>query len=120
MGNLWAGLGKKLVELVLPSLATMVAGLAVASLQKVLKKQGLELTQAQEQRLRVLAEDAILQVEEMARRQQGQMTSEQKAEEATRIVAARAPEVSRNAIKAAIDSVLPIVRQTLGQSLRQN
>ena len=107
--------GDMLLQIVLPSLATIVGGMIVGLLNKQLKKAGIELTQAQQDRVKELIQDAIRATEEAARRES--MTSEEKRAKA--IVAATLaitsapsiPDMPREEIEAALDSQLPIVRK---------
>ena len=55
-----------LTDVMLPALATVLAGYAVAFLKKALERWQIKLTMEQEERLRQLAKDAVLRVEEMA------------------------------------------------------
>ncbi len=120
----WSGIGgavgKGLLELVLPGLATVIAGQVVALLRRLAKKQGIAITDAQEARMRKLVADVIRRVEEAARRNPA-MTADQKRTAATdgilRELSGALPEGSetptRETVGKMIDSVLPQVRAEL-------
>lgn len=115
MEGILGAVGDLLRELVLPSLATLIGGLVVGLLAKYLKKAGLELTQAQQDRIRALITEAIRATEEASRREA--MTSEEKR---TRTIdAARTaitldpalPDLSREDVAEVMDAQLPLVRK---------
>jgi hypothetical protein len=117
--SLGGSIGKGLLELVLPGLATVIAGQLVALLRRLAKKQGIAITEAQEERIRKLVADVLRRVEEAARRQP--MTPEQKRTAATdgilRELAgtthAGLDPPNRETVGKMIDSVLPKVRAEL-------
>jgi hypothetical protein len=118
-GGIGGAIGKGLLELVLPGLATVIAGQVVALLRRLATKQGIAITAAQEERLRKVVADVIRRVEEAARRQH--MTPDQKRTAATdgilRELAGVMPQGSeaptRETVGKMIDSVLPTVRAEL-------
>jgi hypothetical protein len=109
-------IGQGLLGVVLPGLATYLAGQAVAILNRTLKKQGLELSAAQEARVRQAVVDVINRIEEASRRQK--MTPDQKRIAATDGILREIGDVlpegaavpSRDDVGKMIDSVLPTVR----------
>lgn len=118
-GSIGGAIGKGLLELVLPGLATVIAGQVVALLRRLAKKQGIAITEAQEERMRKLVADVIRRVEEAARRQP--MTAEQKRvaatdgilRELTRELPVGSEAPTRETVGKMIDSVLPKVRAEL-------
>lgn len=94
-----------MVEWLLPTLLTAVTGLVMAALTRFFKKQGIELTAAQEARLRALVRDAVSAIEERATREP--MTSTEKHEAALSLVLEVAPQFSEEAIDNAIDAARP-------------
>lgn len=112
-----APFGDLLLQIVLPSLATIVGGLIVGLLNKQLKKAGIELNQAQQDRIKELIQDAIRATEEAARR--GSMSSAEKRtmtlEGATEAIAqdATVPTLAVPIIGTIVDSQLPLVRAQL-------
>jgi len=116
--SIGGSIGKGLLELVLPGLATVIAGQVVALLRRLAKKQGLAITEAQEERIRKLVADVLRRVEEAARRQH--MTPEAKRTAATdgilRELAHETPGLeppTRETVGKMIDSMLPKVRAEL-------
>lgn len=106
MGDLLGAIGGQMVDWLLPTLLTAVTGLVMAALTRFFKKQGIELTAAQEARLRALVRDAVNAIEERAARD-GTMTSEEKHEAAISLVRESAPQFSEEAIDNAIDAARP-------------
>jgi hypothetical protein len=107
-------LTEALVRDVLPILGTAIATLLVGVLTRFLKQQKIEITAAQEERLRELVRDAVKAVEEQSRRQP--MTSPQKAVAAAQIVLDQAPhEIPPDKLRVAIDAALPDMREQLDQ-----
>lgn len=102
-------IGTQLVHLVLPTLATAIASLAVGILQKKLKVVGIELDDKQATRLRTLAHDAILRTEEASRRDPT-MSPTEKADYAERTILEQAPDVQPADARHWIDVMLPMVR----------
>lgn len=114
--DFFTAIASKLVEIVLPTLATAIAGLIVALLSKYLKKVKIELTVEQETRLRQVVEDAIRATEEAARRQAAKgirMTSHEKEQLTARAVLQKMPDVPAGQLKLAVDAMLPEVRNWL-------
>jgi len=101
-----------ILPLVLPSLATVLGGFLVAILNKFLKKQGIELTNAQDERLRQLVRDGIKAAEEMARRNPDLSSTEKKAIAANQAVA-REPGTSIDTANRIVDQELPGLRKEL-------
>ena len=115
----WAGIGggigKGLLEVVLPSLGTVIAGQVVRLLQKQSKKVGLEIGEQEADKLRQIIIDAVTRAEETGRR--GQLSGEQKRTAATdaiinelRATYPDAEEFTRDRVGKMIDTVLPAVR----------
>lgn len=119
-GSIGGSIGKGLLELVLPGLATIIAGQVVGLLRRLAKKQGLAITEAQEERIRKLVADVIRRVEEAARRNPT-MTADQKRTAATdgilREIALEVPPgndpPTRDTVGKMIDAMLPKVRAEL-------
>lgn len=103
--------GDMLLQVVLPSLATIVGGMIVGLLNKQLKKANLELTEAQQERIKELIRDAIRATEEAARRQA--MTSAEKRSKTVEAIARTVPELPTAEISTALDAQLPIVRKDI-------
>jgi len=68
MGDFIGGIGHALWDAVLPSMATVIAGMLMLVVKRFLAKQGLDLTEKQEQRLKEIVVDKIHATEEAARR----------------------------------------------------
>ena len=117
MGDMLVTVARQFGEVLLPPLATAIAGLLVAYLAKALKKAGLELTNAQDERLRQLVRDGILAAEEAARRNPN-LTSVEKKAIAVNQAVARAPSVKVETASRVVDQVLPEVRAQLRDSPR--
>lgn len=114
MGSFLASVGAQLLQTVLPSLATVLAGFLVALAAKYLKKLGIEVTDAQDARLRQLVRDGIMAAEEAAHRDP--LTSLEKNAIAVNQVIAREPELRIDTVKRVVDQVLPGVRVELGKA----
>jgi hypothetical protein len=112
MGDLFVGLALKFGAVLLPPLATVMAGFAVALLNKKLKQMGIELTDAQDERLRQLVRDGILAAEEAAHRNPNLSSTEKHAIAVNQTVA-RDPDVSLQTASRVVDQVLPVVRAEL-------
>ena len=110
--GLLAGVGASLIQLVLPSVATVVGGFLVAILNKYLKKQGIELTNAQDERLRQLVRDGIKAAEEMARRNPDLSSTEKHAIAVNQAVA-REPSTTVAAASRVVDQEMPEMRKDL-------
>ncbi len=111
MSGFFAAIGTELLHLVLPALATAIAGLAIALLKKQLAKVNLDLTDAQASTLEALVRKAILAAQEAARRNPSMTGSDKAAAAAAAIQAAR-PDLSPAQVQAAIDAALPPLRAT--------
>jgi hypothetical protein len=68
MGDFIGGIGHALWDAVLPSMATVIAGMLMLVVKRFLAKQGLDLTEKQEQRLKEIVVDKIHATEEVAHR----------------------------------------------------
>lgn len=68
MTDLLIETGRTLIETVLPALATVIGGYLVLVLRRKAQTLGVDLTAAQEARLRALAAEAVHAVEEQAHR----------------------------------------------------
>lgn len=79
MGDFFGAIGHGILNVVLPSLATVIAGLLVMVLKRVAKKYGLEVTEKQEERLKQIVVDKIHATEEAARRAPSISGEEKKA-----------------------------------------
>lgn len=97
------------LSVVLPSLATAISGLVLRLLSQQLKKVKLELTAEQQAQIAKLVEDAVLAVEELARRNPG-IGGEQKAELAAGIVQEKYPDLPRAVVDRLIDAALQRTR----------
>lgn len=115
MGSILSSIGGGLVHLVLPSLATILASLAVSFVAKKASQAGVDLTQAQTDLLKTEVTHAVQAVEERATRAKAAgnpMTPDAKRKEALAIVAA-SPNIVQGNIQQMIDTVLPEVRAKL-------
>jgi len=99
------------VHLVLPTLATAIAGYVVALLAKQLQRAGIQLTDAQDERLRAIVRDAIRYAEEQARR--NPLTGSEKRAIAVNQSVARVPSISVDTAERVVDQQLPVVRAEL-------
>lgn len=116
--------GMKLLEIALPSLATVIAGLLVAFLTKKLQSIGITVSQQQQDRLKELAEHTVLAVEEQSRRKV--MSSQQKDSAAVQTIKSKLPGADIADVRNAVDAALPTLRAkltpispgTLGRSIR--
>jgi hypothetical protein len=116
LGSLALVTGEYLLKAVLPGLAAAGGTLAVGILNKQLRRAGIELTDKQQQQVRTLVENAIVQTEELARRRAlagDPMTSEEKRQETTVRVMVERPDLREPDIFNAIDALLPKVRQII-------
>lgn len=107
--NVFGFIGEQLLQVVLPGIGTVAAGLAVALLKKQLAKVGLDVSEKQETRIRQVVHDAIVRTEEAARRDPT-MTSADKAEYTERTVREKMPELPPAVTRDMIDALLPIIR----------
>lgn len=120
MGDILGAIGNALLEFVLPTLATAIATLVVGILTRFLKKQKIDITDAQQKRLKEIVEDAIKAVEEAAHRET--MTSAQKESMAKQIILERTaaepgvPVPEPEKLSHAIDAAMPEIRKRLEPS----
>lgn len=117
-GSILGTIVSTLVEPILITLIGVIAAQVVRILNTQAKKVGLELTEAQQQRLKAIVADALKRVEELARRQH--LTGDQKRVAATDAILSAASaelgkEFSREQVGRMIDAVLPDVRVALNQ-----
>jgi len=70
MMDVIGSIGNALWNAVLPSLATVIAGMLMLLLKRLAKKYGLEITEKQEERLKEIVVEKIHATEEAARRQE--------------------------------------------------
>jgi hypothetical protein len=108
-------LSEKLLEIILPTFATALAGLATAVLVKLLKKIGLDVDEKERAALKSSVRDAVLAVEEQARQTPVRLPGEAKREIAADIVKRELPKADRADINFQIHAVLPEIREQLGQ-----
>lgn len=104
------------LKALLPTLGTMVTAAVMAVLKRYFAKLGLELSAANEARVRDLVAQALLQVEEMARRRAGQgssMSGQEKADMAIDLLRRKLPELGADDISELIDAELPKVRAAI-------
>lgn len=111
MLSLFTGL---ILKFVLPTLGTALSGLVLRLLAQQLKRVNISLSADQEERVKQLVKDAVMQVEEIARRTP--MSSPQKQQMAEEIVAAKLPKLLPAEMRSTIDAVLPEVRRQLTPS----
>jgi hypothetical protein len=114
MTDFIGGIGRALWEAVLPSMATVIAGMLLLVVKRFLAKQGLDLTEKQEQRLKAIVVDKIHATEEAARRVQ--LTSVEKHAKTVNDVVVAAtddpalPNPSVEKVAAVVDAELGKVR----------
>ncbi len=120
MVDVFGSIGHAIVTAVLPSLATVIAGMVTLLLKRLLAKQGIELTEKQEDRLKQIVVDRVHATEESARRApEGTSSGEKKQQtmDAT-IAAANAdpsiPNPSPAKVSELIDSTLSQMRANPG------
>lgn len=117
--EVFSWIGRELLQGAMPILATAIAGMVVALLRKQLAKVGIIVTKEQEDRMRELAKDAVLAIEERnarAVKDGGKpMTSEQKAGAAFDLVVDKMPKAPAADVGRAIDAALPKMRSFLGK-----
>lgn len=113
MGHILDLVKDGLVQLVLPSLATVIAGYGIAFLKRMLERYGLKITTEQEERLRQLAKDAVLRAEELASKRIKAggtgMTPNEKLTFAVNEIQARMPDLNLPDAAAAVEAALPKV-----------
>ena len=107
------------VLIIIQPLLVAIAGLLVAVLVRKLRKLGLDITDAEQQQLKVTAIEAVKTLEEQARRAQRDplqpnMTQDEKHVAAAALVSQQMPALSLARVSQAIDAALPQVRAVLG------
>lgn len=120
-GGIVGAFGKGLGEVVLPVAGTVIAGQVVRLLSRQTKKIGLELGEAEQDKLRQIIVDSVTRAEEVGRR--GNLSGEQKRIAATDAALAElgaefpAREAfTRERIGKMIDTVLPALRPLVSDS----
>lgn len=115
MTELLQDLGRQVLVQVLPLLATIVAVLLIRLLYQLARKVGIDIGEAQQDRLRDRVVQILLSVEEAAhrRRHDEPLSSEQKNMMALEAIAREAPHVPMREAQRAIDAALPDVRARL-------
>lgn len=103
----------RVLDVVLPPLITAIAGLLVAVLARQFQKLGLVVTAQQQDQMRVTVRDALLAVEEQARKTP--MTSDTKRQVVIAMVRNKLPDVTNSDLHLQIHAQLPVVRDELGQ-----
>lgn len=124
MSEILMTVGAALWQAVLPSLATVLAGMLMLLLKRVLAKQGIELSDAQDQRLTNIVAEKIRAAEEWAHREEKAGNDPPPGEVklgkvVTDTIATvkhdqTIPDPSPDKVRAIIDSTLPLVRRVLG------
>lgn len=104
MGDFFSVIGEKLIEVVLPMLATTIASLVVGLLAQLMKKNGLELTKEQEEKLKKVVIQAVKATEEAARR--APMSGAEKRHMASELITSQLPEADPLKVHVAIDAAL--------------
>lgn len=115
MDALWRVLRPVLTTLLVSS-ATAIASYLVSLLRKELQKAGVELTAAQEERLRQVALDVVRAVEEWARqlaKANLPVTGEEKENRAVEMLLERFPTITAHSARTAIHAALPRLRADL-------
>jgi len=102
-------ISEKLLELALPPLITALVGLAIAVLTRKLQSLGITVTQQQQDQLKTVATEAVLAMEEKARR--APMNSQTKDSGAVGIIKDKLPNADIADIRIAVDAALPVVRK---------
>lgn len=110
MSGILSAIGGGLLHLVLPSLGTILAGLAVSFVQKKAAQAGIDLTQAQTNLLKTQVTNAVQAVEEISQKNPTTITGQEKHAMATSMVAAVAPTASPTQVDTLINAVLQDVR----------
>lgn len=120
-GSIGGAIGTSLLEIVLPGAATVIAAQVVRLLNKQATKVGLELDEAQADKLRQIIVDAVTRTEEMGRREK--LTGTQKRTAATDAALAELraefparEEFTRERVGKMIDTVLPAVRPLISDA----
>jgi glutamyl/glutaminyl-tRNA synthetase len=114
MSDFIGSIGHALWEAVLPSMATVLAGMVMLVVKRFLAKQGLELTTQQEVRLKQIVKEKVNAVEERAHR--GEIDKEDKHEAAVTAVVRAAtednsiPNPTREEASEVIDATLGATR----------
>lgn len=107
-------ISEKLLELALPPLITALVGLAIAVLTKKLQSLGITVTQQQQDQLKAVATEAVLAMEEKARRVP--MNGPAKDSGAVAIIKEKLPTADIADIRIAVDAALPAVRKAVPPS----
>jgi hypothetical protein len=115
MTDVIGSIGHALWDAVLPSLATVIAGMVLVLLKQVAKKYGLEITEKQEARLKEIVVDKIHATEEAAHRQEVTTKEGKKAKTVNdALVAAiedpQIPNPTIEKVSAVVDSELQKIR----------
>lgn len=113
LGNVFGAIGGKVLEVLLPTLITVVAGAIAGVLVRMFKRLGLELTREQEDSVRRTVADALKRVEEEARRSGQPLSGEQKRNRAAQIIREKAPRLDPRRVPELIDATLPELRAKL-------
>jgi hypothetical protein len=108
VGEFFSDAGGVLLKTIFPILATALTTALMAVLKRQFERLGLEVSAQNEQRIKQLVYDAVLQVEELARR--GELTSQEKAGTALIALRSKLPEMEDDEIASLIDTTLPVVR----------
>lgn len=112
LNHLLTAAGLKLFEIVLPALATALAGLLVVFLTKKLQSIGITVDQQQQQQLKELATHTVIALEEQARRS-SMLSGEAKDAIAIATVQKKLPNATPEDVRMAVDAALPKVRAVL-------
>ena len=119
-GILAGAIGKGVLEVLLPSIASVAGVQLTRLLNRHLKKAGLELDEAQQEKLRQVIVDSVTRAEEMGRREN--LTGPQKRTAATdaallelRHTFPNDEEFTRERVGKMIDTVLPAVRPLISE-----
>ena len=108
MDHLFTTAGLKLFEIVLPTLATALAGLLIAFLTKKLQSIGITVDAQQQAQLKELAAHTVIALEEQARRTP--MSGQAKDSAAFTKIRAKLPDAKPADVRDAIDAALPASR----------
>ncbi len=108
-------IGRTLWEAVLPSMATVIAGMVMLLLKQLAKKYDLEFTDKQEDRLKAIVVEKIHATEEAARRQEVTTSEGKKAKTVNDVIVAaiadpQIPDPSIERVAAVVDSELQRLR----------
>lgn len=106
-------IGAALLKGVLPGLATLAGGYAVALLHKLLLKQGISISREREAQLEKIIIDAILRTEEVARRDPLINSEEKEERTILDVQQATGGRYLWDEIRPMVDALLPLVRARL-------